>query len=58
MAVAISGGKAWVLSAMDVFDRQGPVHGTAALGDTEKFARQRAAQLSGLALDEVFGVLE
>lgn len=50
--------EAWILSAMDEYDRNGVTAGISILRDLDRFAQQRALRVTGLALEEVSGVLE
>ena len=54
----LAGVEAWVLGAMDEYDRNGVVAGISTLQDIDRFARQRALRITGLALEEASGVLE
>ncbi|KPK38809.1 MAG: nitric oxide reductase activation protein [Gammaproteobacteria bacterium SG8_47] len=47
----------WLLRAMDVYDREGLYAGVAALQEVEDFAEAADERISGLALEEVAGVL-
>lgn len=51
------GVEGWVIQAMDAFDKQGLRAGIAVLQGVEAFAHQRAQRLTGLAFEEVSGVL-
>jgi nitric oxide reductase NorD protein len=48
----------WVIHFMDVYDKEGLYPAVQALEAVEAFSQARAARASGLALDEVAGVLE
>ena len=50
--------EAWIVHAMDVFDTAGLRAGIAAFRQAEKFAQEQMARASGVAFEEVAGVLE
>jgi nitric oxide reductase NorD protein len=50
--------EAWVIDAVDVFDKKGLSAGIAALRAVDEFARNLERMRSGLALEDVRGVLE
>ena len=52
------GVQAWLLSAMDHFDRQGLTAGIAMLKAVKPYAQARSARITSLALEEVSRVLE
>lgn len=52
------GVQAWIIDAMDIFDKQGMIPGIATLRDVETFGEQRAARATGLGFDEVARVLQ
>ncbi len=53
-----AGAEAWIVHATDVYDRSGLHAAVRALADVEAFARGREDKLSGVALDDVAGVLQ
>ncbi len=50
--------QAWVIRAMDVYDRQGLYPGSAAFRDVEAFVEQRAVSEHAVLFDDVAGILE
>ncbi|MEN8131615.1 MAG: VWA domain-containing protein [Pseudomonadota bacterium] len=52
------GVEAWVIQAMDAFDKKGLSAGIAQLHKVEEYAEQQRERATGLALEEVSGVLE
>lgn len=50
--------EAWVIAAMDAYDRQGMQAGIAVLRDVEPFAQEAGQRDSGVVFDDISGVLE
>jgi nitric oxide reductase NorD protein len=50
--------EAWIVRALDVYDREGLYPGCAVLQNVDVFAEEQAAQARGLAFEDVSGVLE
>ncbi len=50
--------EAWIIHSMDVYDTTGLHAGISSFREAEKFAREQMERATGLAFDEVAGVLE
>lgn len=50
--------EAWVIQAMDAYDRRGLHAGIAELRDVERFAQEASQRDSGVVFDDISGVLE
>jgi len=53
-----AGVEAWLLQCMDIYDTRGLYPAVAAFKDVEAFAREHQSRVTGLAFEEVAGVLE
>jgi nitric oxide reductase NorD protein len=53
-----AGVEAWLLHCMDIYDTRGLYPAVAAFKDVESFAREHRSRTTGLAFEEVVGVLE
>lgn len=56
--MGIEGGHAWLLRAMDIYDKEGLYPGSAAFGRVEEFAREYRLSPIAVTLDEVRNLLE
>jgi nitric oxide reductase NorD protein len=52
------GVEAWIIQAMDAFDKKGLIAGIAVLQDLQAFAAQRKQRATGLSFEAIQGVLE
>ncbi len=52
------GVEAWILHAMDEYDKNGIVSGISTIQDIDRFAQQQDLRVTGLALEDVSGILE
>jgi nitric oxide reductase NorD protein len=53
-----SGVEAWLIHSMDIYDTTGLHAGISSLGSVQAFAEQHRGRMSGLAFEDVAGVLE